>query len=373
MSDSNQPTRSPWGVSDALSQVRDYHDEAALSRAWNRLEGRRRRSLGPGPVYRTATAAALLAAGALFGIFFERQRAEIPAPTAVSSEVIGVPGPAGPSDPDVNRSAPRRAQQDGLNHTRRNRGLVNRRLLVSDQDDTDEAVDEEALEPVAVEIEEVALPPKATWLVLAERGDFAAAFQALDESGGFDAVLVSGTPEELMTLVEVARFVGRNGRAIQALRAVTTRYESDPNAPIAAMILGNLLSKAGDAGGAAEAYALNRRLSPGGDFAEDALVREFDMAMADGDLPGVQRLRAQYEAEFPEGRHLEEIRAEAARLAQLLPQSSPSHGEGKSGSDKGRRDSNHSSESGSGDKQDGPPRSGFADDIDDREDLRQDH
>ena len=75
--------------------------------------------------------------------------------------------------------------------------------------------------------------------------------------------------------------------------------------------------EAGGAGaeGAAAAYALNRRLSPGGDFAEDALVREFDMALEHGDLATVERLRAQYESEFPEGRHLDDIRAEAAELA----------------------------------------------------------
>jgi hypothetical protein len=302
-----------------------------------------------------AVAAALVAAGGVFGIFFERQRAGIPEPAAVSSEVIDAPVPAGPADEDVNRAVPRRAQRDGLDPSRRGRGLVRRSAIVSEVDESEEALDEEATEEAVVEVEEVVPPPKATWLLSAERGDFAAAFQALDESGGFDAVLASGSPEELMTLVEVARFVGRNGRAIQALRAVTTRYESDANAPIAAMILGNLLSKAGDAGGAAEAYALNRRLSPGGDFAEDALVREFDMAMADGDLPSVQRLRAQYEAEFPQGRHLEEIRAEAARLAELLPQSS--QGDGKSGSDKARRDSHAGSESG-GDKQEGSGHSG---------------
>jgi tetratricopeptide (TPR) repeat protein len=173
------------------------------------------------------------------------------------------------------------------------------------------------VEAAIAEIVEDTSPVQPEWMLLSERGEYAAAFQRLDEAGGFDGVLANGSSEELMALADVARFVGRQGRAIQALRAVTDRFQGDPNAPLAAMIIGNLLSKAGDAQGAAEAYALNRRLSPGGDFAEDALVREFDMAIADGDLAHVERLRAQYEAEFPEGRHLSDMRAEEARLLEL--------------------------------------------------------
>jgi hypothetical protein len=159
-------------------------------------------------------------------------------------------------------------------------------------------------------------PVRSTWLLLADRGDFAGAFQQLDETGGFDSVLASGTPEELMTLVDIARVMGRQGRAIQALRVVTERYQSDPNAPLAAMMLGNLLSRVGDAGGASKAFALNRRLSPDGDFAEDALMREFDMAVARADLPLAERLMQQYGEEFPGGEHLEELRAEVTRLAE---------------------------------------------------------
>src|SRR5690606_9873279 len=228
------------------------------------------------------------------------------------------PVPAAPLDQQRGRVLPSRTDKSETNNARRNRSPVRRSPVTSLTQEGDES-GEDVVEAPIIEAQEALAPPKASWIVSAERGDFAAAFQELDESGGFDSILATGGPEELMTLHEVARFVGRNGRAIQALRVVTTRYESDANAPIAAMILGNLLSRAGDAAGAAEAYALNRRLSPGGDFAEDALVREFDMAMADGDLASVERLKAQYEAEFPDGRHLDEIRSEAARLASHVP------------------------------------------------------
>jgi tetratricopeptide (TPR) repeat protein len=164
-----------------------------------------------------------------------------------------------------------------------------------------EAEQELALEAKATE----PATERASWLILAERGDFAAAFSELDQGGTFQAVLQASSAEELMTLADVARFAGRDGRAIMALRQVTERYRDDPNAPLAAMMLGNLLSRAGDREGARAAYALNRTLSPDGDFAEDALVRELERA---------EKLLQKYETEFPSGSRLAAVRAEVEVL-----------------------------------------------------------
>jgi hypothetical protein len=339
-------------VNEALSEVRAYSDEAALERVWNRLETRRRRSLGLGPVSRGVGAAALVAAGVLLGMFVERQRAGQDEYASVASEVFQTPGvSAGPASERENFAAPdHRLAKRREAEKHRSRSRVKRLSAPVKRLNKVETEEEEVIEEAPLpESVEVTLPEKAVWLVLAERGEFAASFQKVDESGGFDAVLAGGSSEELMTLVEVARFVGRQGRAIQALRSVTVRHQGDPNAPIAAMILGNLLSRAGDAAGAAEAYALNRHLSPGGDFAEDALVREFDMAMADGDLASVERFRAQYEEEFPEGRHLEEIRADAAKLSELVPVSG-----GPAGSEPGSDADEDSSAGDESDSDEGP-------------------
>ncbi len=151
------------------------------------------------------------------------------------------------------------------------------------------------------------------WLVLVERGEYAAAFQAVDEAGGFDAVVAKASAEELMTLADVARAAGQQGRAIQVLRRVIQLYPDDPNAPVAAMMLGNLLYRAGDAVGAAEAYALNRSLSPQGDFAEDALAREFEVALEAADVERARALATQYEREFPQGRRLGDIQEQLGR------------------------------------------------------------
>jgi hypothetical protein len=167
--------------------------------------------------------------------------------------------------------------------------------------------------PPAASAEPAATEP--AWERLAEAGDFEAARAELESHGGFESVLGTARASELMTLVDIARASGSRRLAIAALRRVVEFYRDAPEAPLAAWTLGNLLDQSGDETGAASAYALYRRLSPGGDFAEDALAREIDSALSLGNLELSARLIAQYENEFPNGRSLEEFRAELARRA----------------------------------------------------------
>jgi hypothetical protein len=170
------------------------------------------------------------------------------------------------------------------------------------------------LVPPVASVAPVATVP--TWERLAESGDFEAARAELDAHGGFESVLGTARASELMTLVDIARSSGSRDRAIAALRRVVEFFRDAPEAPLAAWTLGNLLDQSGDETGAASAYALYRRLSPGGDFAEDALAREIDSALTQGNLELSARLIAQYENEFPNGRSLEEFRAELARRSE---------------------------------------------------------
>ena len=162
----------------------------------------------------------------------------------------------------------------------------------------------------------VAASTSPEWERLAEAGDFEAARASLQSRGGFEAVLVTATAPQLMTLVDIARASGSRERAVAALRRVVGVFRDAPEAPLAAWTLGNLLDQAGDDNGASEAYSLYRRLSPGGDFAEDALAREVDTALSQGNLELSARLIAQYENEFPNGRSLEEFRSELARRSE---------------------------------------------------------
>jgi len=156
-------------------------------------------------------------------------------------------------------------------------------------------------------------PPE--WERLSETGDVEAAKAALDAAGGFEAVLGTASASQLMTLVDLARASGSREHAVSALRRVVEAFRSAPEAPLAAWTLGNVLDQAGDQAGAAEAFALYRRLSPGGDFAEDALAHEVARAFKLGDLELSARLVAQYENEFPNGPRLEELRSEQSKRA----------------------------------------------------------
>jgi hypothetical protein len=156
--------------------------------------------------------------------------------------------------------------------------------------------------------------PTPEWQRLVEVGDFAGARRALDQQGGFDVAMAHASPSELMSLVDVARASGERGQATRALRQVLSHPEA-PEAPLAAWTLGNLLDQAGDQPGAAQAFALYRRLSPTGDFAEDAAARQVDVALAEGDAELVTQLVEDYARDFPHGRRLGEFRRAASALA----------------------------------------------------------
>ncbi len=156
--------------------------------------------------------------------------------------------------------------------------------------------------------------PVAEWQRLVEVGDFAAARRALDRQGGFDVAIARATPAELLSLVDIARASGERGQAVSALRQVLAHPDA-PEAPLAAWTLGNLLDQAGDQPGAAQAFALYRRLSPRGDFAEDAAARQVDVALAEGNGELVTQLVEEYARDFPHGRRLSEFRRAERQLA----------------------------------------------------------
>ena len=149
--------------------------------------------------------------------------------------------------------------------------------------------------------------PAPEWQRLVELGDFSGARRALDRQGGFDVAMSHASPSELMSLFDVARASGERGQAISALRQVLAHAEA-PEAPLAAWTLGNLLDQTGDQPGAAQAFALYRRLSPTGDFAEDAAARQVDVALREGNLELVTQLASDYARDFPHGRRLSEFR-----------------------------------------------------------------
>lgn len=156
--------------------------------------------------------------------------------------------------------------------------------------------------------------PVVEWKRLVDAGDFAGARRAVERQGGFDVAISHASPAELMILVDIARAAGERGQATNALRQVIAHPDA-PEAPLAAWTLGNLLEQSGDAPGAAQAFAQYRRLSPAGDFAEDAAARQIDVALAGGNVELVTQLVEDYARDFPHARRLSEFRRAQHALA----------------------------------------------------------
>jgi tetratricopeptide (TPR) repeat protein len=163
-------------------------------------------------------------------------------------------------------------------------------------------------------------PPE--WYRLWSEGELKKALEAIKLQGGFEAALEQASADEAMAMVDLARFSREKALAIAALRRVVDRYPADPNAPIAALTLGNMLEHAGDTKGAAEAFQAYRALSPEGDFAEDALARQIEAALEQRDPVRARELLTQYEQEFENGSRAEELRAEL-REVEAKVQSDP--------------------------------------------------
>lgn len=163
--------------------------------------------------------------------------------------------------------------------------------------------------PVIVET-----PVIPTWQRLANGGEYEAALYELGQAGGFEQAVVASTPEQLLLLGDIARATGQRQRAAAALRRIVNEFPNDAAAPLAAWSLGNMLERDGDSAGAIEAFSAYRALSPGGDFAEDALVRELKAAVEQGNRAQVLRLAKHYESQFPDGRRSEEVALWAAEF-----------------------------------------------------------
>lgn len=153
------------------------------------------------------------------------------------------------------------------------------------------------------------------WQRLAYDGDYEGALAEITSAGGFERILQTASAEQLMLLSDVARGTGQQQRALAALRRIVSEHASDPVAPLAALNMGNLLDKMGDGAGATRAFAVYRALSPKGDFAEDALVRQIRSAVSAGQRDLARRLVHQYEVDFPEGRQADEV----ARWVEQIP------------------------------------------------------
>lgn len=279
--------------------LRDHGTGDRIERGWQRLAG----ELSTAPRQRRASLPTIAIAAATFalGIFVGAHLLpQEPAPLAAfGAEPAGAPKPVTQLAAPTPTSS---AEGHDVPRSHQARRVASHRVEVLAP-----AAEAPVPEPTPVE-SSPASPP--SWQRLADEGQYAQALVTLEANGGFDAALRDATADQLMSLVDVARATGQRQRAILALRRIVSEHGADPNASVAAWMLGNELAKGSDFAGAEQAFAMYRALSPNGDFAEDALARQVDMAAEQGNRDHARRLAEQYLKEFPDGPRTADIQSQ---------------------------------------------------------------
>jgi hypothetical protein len=302
----------------APAMLRDHGSPGRIDRGWARLErelprrtGARASGMIPGLLL---AGAALFLAGVYVGGELGGQAGAVAtiSPEPPRTVIVESAAGAAPSAPQPLAATDRaREGRSRMAPVRRRSALQVRRGVALPGIEV--PLEEEPQAQVAVPVSDAPL-----WQGLADEGRYDEALSTIDAQGGFDAVVHQATAEHLMLLVDVARATGRHGRAVMALRRVVDHHGSNPNAPLAAWMLGNELARAGDTEGAARAFATYRALSPRGDFAQDALTRQFDAALDRGDFEQAGELAEHYARDFQESPRLAEMRGELERMRRAL-------------------------------------------------------
>jgi transmembrane sensor len=140
------------------------------------------------------------------------------------------------------------------------------------------------------------------WRSLADKGSFVDAWVALKDTAPRDE------PEDLLKAADVARLSGHPSQALAPLRRITTRFQSDSRAALAAFTLGRvLLEDLRVPAEAADAFALSRSLAPNGALAGDALAREVEAWSRARKLDNAKQKATQYLERYPSGPHVSSV------------------------------------------------------------------
>lgn len=132
-----------------------------------------------------------------------------------------------------------------------------------------------------------------------QRGEYQKAYAILADRKD----VVGSSAQDLMRAADAARLSGHPGRAVPYLERITRDHAADSRAPLAAFTLGRIyLSQLAQPARAARAFAVTRRLAPGGPLASDALAREAEAALACGERSRAAALAFEYLERYPEGK-----------------------------------------------------------------------
>jgi transmembrane sensor len=146
---------------------------------------------------------------------------------------------------------------------------------------------------------------QAGWREVAERGEFAQAYELLRKT----PQPPSDDVEELLLAADAARLSGHPEAALTYLEQVVDDHARDSRAPVAAFTLGGVLMQQLDRAHDAEvAYGKARALSLHSSLAQDALARQVEAAHRAGDTAHARALATEYLEQFPSGRRVNAVR-----------------------------------------------------------------
>ena len=143
-----------------------------------------------------------------------------------------------------------------------------------------------------------------TWRDDAARGDYAAAWTALQAATGPRDGMA-----DLLLAGDVARLSGHPAAAIDPLARAIAEHPDDARAQLAAFTLGRVhLEDLGAPRDAAQAFVRARELAPAGPLAEDALAREVEAWSRAGETELARTQARAYLQRYPHGRRVHAVR-----------------------------------------------------------------
>lgn len=137
------------------------------------------------------------------------------------------------------------------------------------------------------------------WRSLAERGEYAAAFESLEREG---AAAVRDDVEELLLAADAARLSGHAARALPWLERIERHHSRDPRSALASFTRGRILMSLGRPEEAAQVFERIISRETAGSLSEDALARAIEAHHRAGNVRRVGELGSRYLARFPTGR-----------------------------------------------------------------------
>jgi transmembrane sensor len=147
------------------------------------------------------------------------------------------------------------------------------------------------------------------WRELARKGAFKEAYGAIAHDDGVAQEAKRASVDDLLLLADVARLSGHSSEAVAPLTRVLDEHGGDPRAPIAAFTLGRVeLDALGQAAAAAQTFARAISMGLPQGLREDAYARIVEARARSGDRAGARSAAADYEARYPSGRRLVEVR-----------------------------------------------------------------